>query len=84
MGCQKGQTDVMRKRASFQVVYVTPFQHFSTESTIITTEDKNIIVKAYSMQKVGCGRNFESGESSLRPEVRRHGKFNNVNTTERR
>ena len=27
----------------------------------ITAEDKNIILKAYSTQKVGSGGNFESG-----------------------
>ena len=32
---------------------------FRTVST--TTEDKNIILKAYSTQKVGSGSNFESG-----------------------
>ena len=31
------------------------------ESSSITTEDKNIILKAYSAQKVGSGGNFESG-----------------------
>ena len=31
------------------------------ESSSITTEDKNIILKAYSTQKVGSGGNFESG-----------------------
>ena len=31
------------------------------ESSSIITEDKNIILKAYSTQKVGSGGNFESG-----------------------
>ena len=31
------------------------------ESSSITTEVKNIILKAYSTQKVGSGGNFESG-----------------------
>ena len=57
------------KRASFQVACVTRFQHFCTELTI-TTENKNIILKAYSTQKVGSGGNFESGKSSLRLKER--------------
>ena len=47
------------------------------ESSSITTEDKNIILKAYSTQKVGSGGNSESGNT-------RHGTFNLVNTRERR
>ena len=31
------------------------------ESSSITTEDKNIILKAYTTQKVGSKGNFESG-----------------------
>ena len=31
------------------------------KASSITTEDKNIILKAYSTQKVGSGGNFESG-----------------------
>ena len=31
------------------------------ESSSVTTEDKNIILEAYSTQKVGSGGNFESG-----------------------
>ena len=41
-----------------------PLQFFSQnvpESLSITTEGKNIILNAYSTQKVGSGGNFESG-----------------------
>ena len=39
------------------------------ESSSITTEDKNIILKAYSTQKVGSGGNYESGNQVLRRMV---------------
>ena len=65
-GMSKGQVDVMHNRASsvYQVARVTRYKFFSQnvpESSSITTEDKNIILKAYSTQKVGSGGNFESG-----------------------
>ena len=47
-----------------QVARVTRYKYFFTkcpESSSITTEDKNIILNAYSPQKVGSGGNFESG-----------------------
>ena len=43
--------DVMHNRAIKNV----------SESLSIITEDKNIILKAYSTQKVGAGGNFEIG-----------------------
>ena len=56
----------MHNRASSgdQVARVTVINIFSQnvpESSSITTEDKNIIRKAYSTQKVGSGCNFNSG-----------------------
>ena len=59
MGLSKGQVDVMHNRASSgdQVSRVTRYRYFFSqnvpESSSITTEDKNIILKAYSTQKVG-------------------------------
>ena len=49
-----------------QVACVTRYNFFFfsqnvPESSSITTEDKNIILKAYSTKKVGSGCNFESG-----------------------
>ena len=48
-----------------KVACVTRYKYFFSqnvpESSSITTEDKNIILKAYSTQKVGSGCNFESG-----------------------
>ena len=35
----------------------------------ITTEDKNVILKAYSTQRVGSGSSFESGNQVLRQTV---------------
>ena len=43
------------------------FAQSAPESSSTPTEDKNIILKAYSTQKVGSGGNFESGKSSLGP-----------------
>ena len=66
-GMSKGQVDVMHNRASSgdQVARVNRYKYFSQNvpesSSIITTEDKNIILKAYSTQKVGSRGNFESG-----------------------
>ena len=43
---------------------MTHYKYFFTKcfrTVSITTEDKNIILKAYSTQKVGSGGNFESG-----------------------
>ena len=37
------------------------FSQNVSEPLSITAEDKNIILKAYSTQKVGSGGNFESG-----------------------
>ena len=52
MGCQKAKVDVMHNRAI--KLRVWPVIN-------ITTEDKNIILKAYSTQKVASKGNFESG-----------------------
>ena len=66
-GMSKGEVDVMHNRASSvdQVERVTSkyifFSQNIPESSSITTEDKNIILKAYSTQKVGSGGNFEGG-----------------------
>ena len=82
----KNQVDVIHNRASLgnQVAHVTRYKYFFTknvpESSNITTTDKNIILKAYSTQKVGSGGIFESeikftadGKYTL---ARPHGKFN--------
>ena len=46
-----------------------------SESLRITTEDKNIILKAYSTQKVGAGGNFESGNQGYgRRQIQTHEK----------
>ena len=67
-GMSKGQVqvDVMHNVASWgDKLSVSPviniFSQNVPESSSITTEDKNIILKAYSTQKVGSGGNFESG-----------------------
>ena len=66
-GMSNGQVDVMHNRASSgdQVErvtrYINLFSQNVPESSSITTEDKNIILKAYSTQKVGSGGNFEIG-----------------------
>ena len=60
----KGQVDVhMHNRAIKLRVWpvINIFSQNVPESSSITTEDKNIILKAYSTQKVGSGGNFESG-----------------------
>ena len=62
----KGRVDVMHNRASSrdQVACVTRYKYFFTKcsrKSSNTTEDENIILKAYPTQKVGSGRNFESG-----------------------
>ena len=52
-----------------QVARVTRYKNIVSqnvpESSSITTEDKNIILEAYSMPKLGSGGNFESRKSSL-------------------
>ena len=66
MGCQKakwllciiGQVRAI-KLGVWHVINI--FSQNVPESSSITTEDKNIILKAYSTQKVGSGGNFESG-----------------------
>ena len=82
----KGQVDVMHNRGSSgdQVARVTRYKYFFPKCSrivSITTADKNIILNAYSTQKVGSGGN-------LRVEIKftPHGIFicNYVNTTERR
>ena len=59
----KDQLNVMHNRASSggQVARVTRYKISQNvpESSSITTEDKNIILKAYSTQKVGSGDNLE-------------------------
>ena len=65
-GMSKGKVDVLHTRGSLgdQVARLTVINTFSQnvpESSSITTEDKNIILKAYSTQKVGSEGNFESG-----------------------
>ena len=63
----------MHNRASSgdQVARVTRYKYFFHKMFhSMTTEDRNIILKGYSTQKVGSGGNFESG--------------NQVNTTQRR
>ena len=59
----KGQVDVMHNIGSSrdQVARVTRMFKNVPESSSITTEDKNIIRRAYSIKKVGSGGNFESG-----------------------
>ena len=44
-----------------RVTVIKTFSQNVPESSSITTEDKDIILKAYSTQKVGSGGNFESG-----------------------
>ena len=66
MGCQKakwmlciiGQVRAIELRV--RPIMNIFSQNFPKSSSIIT-KDKNIILKAYSMQKVGSGGNFESG-----------------------
>ena len=60
-----GQVDVMHNWASLgnRDTCVTRHKYFSQnvpDSSSINTEDKNIILEAYSTQKVGSGGNFES------------------------
>ena len=38
------------------------FSKNASESSCIISEDKNIVKKAYSMEKVGSGGNFDSGK----------------------
>ena len=54
----KGQVDVKH------IIYIYIIIFFFLQNALdlrITTENKNIILKAYSAQKVGSGGNFESG-----------------------
>ena len=51
MGCQKAKW----------MFYAYIFSQNVPESSSITTEKKNIILKAYFTQKVGSGGNFECG-----------------------
>ena len=65
MGCQKATwmlCIVGEVRAiKLHVIHLNIFSQNVPESSRITTEDKNIILKAYSTQNVGSGGNFESG-----------------------
>ena len=68
MGCQKakwmlciiGEVRAIKLRVR-PVIHI--FSQNVSESSSITTEEKNIILKAYaySAQKLGSGGNFESG-----------------------
>ena len=59
MFCIIGQVRAIKFRV-WPVINI--FSQNVAESSSITTEDKNIILKAYSTQKVGSGGNFESGK----------------------
>ena len=67
MGCQKAKWMLciigeVRRSSCVCDPYVTNiFSQNVPESSSITTEDKTIILKAHSTQKVGSGGNFESG-----------------------
>ena len=68
MGCQKAKCKwmlcIMWQVGAIKLSVSPVINIFSQnvpESSSITTEDKNIILKAYSTQKVGSGGNFESG-----------------------
>ena len=70
----KGQVDVMHNRTiKLRVTRYNFFLQHVSESLSITKEDKNIILKAYSTQKVGSGGNFESGNQGYgRRQVQTH------------
>ena len=71
----KGQVDVMHNRAIKLRVWpvINIFAQNVPESLRITTKDKNIILKAYSTQKVGSGGNFESGNQGYgRRQIQTH------------
>ena len=57
MLCIIGQVRAIRLRVR---PVINIFSQNVSESSNITTEDKNIILNAYSTQKVGFGGNFES------------------------
>ena len=65
MGCQKakwmlciiGQVRAIKLRVR---PVINIFSQNVPEASSITTEDNNIILKAFSTQKVGSGGNFES------------------------
>ena len=57
MGCQKAKWMLC---IIGEVPVINIFSQNVPESSSITTEVKNIILKAYSTQKVGSGSNFES------------------------
>ena len=58
MLCIIGQVRAIKLRV-WPVINI--FSQNVPESSSITIEDKNIILIAYSTQKVGSGGNFESG-----------------------
>ena len=58
MLCIVGQVRAIKLRM-WHVINI--FLQNVPESSSITTEDKNVILNAYSTQKVGSGGNFESG-----------------------
>ena len=71
MGCQKAKWMLciigqvrMIKLSVWPVINI--FSQNVPESSSITTEDKNIILKAYSTHKVGSGGNFERGNQVYR------------------
>ena len=71
----KGQVDVMHNRAIKLRVWpvINIFSQNVSESISITTEDKNIILKAYSTEKVRSGGNFESGNQGYgRRQIQTH------------
>ena len=75
MGCQKakwmlriiGEVQAIKLRVCRPVLTIV--SQNVAESSSITTEDKNIILEAYSTPKLGSGGNFESRKSSLRHMV---------------
>ena len=78
-----GQVDVMHNRAiKLRVSSVINIfsQNVSEPLVSPTTEDKNIILNAYSTQKVGSGGNFESGIKVTRQTANTNSRFNSVNT----
>ena len=71
----KGQVDIMHNRAIKLRVWpvINIFSQDVPRSLSITREDKNIILKAYSTQKVGSGGNFESGNEGYgRRQIQTH------------
>ena len=74
-GMSKGRVNVVQVRAIKLRVWpvINIFSQNVPESSSMTTEEKNIILKAYSTQKVGSGGNFESGNQVYgRREIQTH------------